>query len=219
MISCACGCNTLINPTDKRGRVVHYLHGHSNRGKHLSLETKNRIGIKNKIKSDSEIERVRKLALDRIGIGLTDEHKKKISLKCKGLIPWNKGKAITYTPEVLIKKRELFSGSNNPRWSGGIYPKIYSEEFNPRFKRMILNRDGNRCMLCTNSLARIHIHHIDLNPMNTVIENCISLCISCHNQVHTNTNENEIKYLSLFQNILRDRYGYQYPEVKILVCR
>lgn len=77
--------------------------------------------------------------------------------------------------EQLSKER---MGSGNPNWRGGVSCEPYSLEFNDEFRKAVRERDRYTCAIC-----RLHgdnVHHIDYDKKNTVQENCIILCNSCH---------------------------------------
>ena len=100
------------------------------------------------------------------------------------------------------------SGENSSRWNGG--HKIYSVEWNNKFKKMIRDRDNNKCMRCGRAREEFNraldVHHIDANPQNTTKENCITLCIPCHNLTK---NKGEF-FNEGFRNMLKRLYGYVY---------
>lgn len=54
--------------------------------------------------------------------------------------------------------------------------------FNDRFKYIVRIRDGWNCALCGTPANRVH--HIDFVKANTTLENCITLCESCHGYAH-----------------------------------
>lgn len=60
-------------------------------------------------------------------------------------------------------------------------------------------------MIC-GSNNRLSIHHIDYNKLNTIKENCVCLCNSCH----TKTNFNREHWTKFFQSLMKERYGYDY---------
>jgi hypothetical protein len=102
----------------------------------------------------------------------------------------------------------------HPCWLGGISFIPYTKEFNNRFKKFIKERDGC-CMVCNISLEdlgmikrRSHVHHIDYNKLNSLPQNCITLCHSCH----CKTNFNRSHWTPFFQSILKERYNYQYTD-------
>jgi len=69
-------------------------------------------------------------------------------------------------------------GENSARWMGGKSFEPYPPTFNIQFKRQIRQRDKHKCALC-NEPARC-VHHINYIKNDTVPENCITLCRSCH---------------------------------------
>lgn len=206
MIDCKCGCGNKISGFDKRGRSRKYIHGHNQRGIPCSEERKKKIGLKNKnrIYSKKEILRLKMYAEKRKGKPLPLSQRKKIGQGLKGRIPWNKGLTGIYTEVWLQKKRESFSGKNNPRWNGGNYCNIYDKKFTQSFKEKIRNLDNRCCTICKNHednfKRKLAIHHIDINKKNTCEENCISLCDGCHNKIHMNHNAE--KLIPFFKKIV-----------------
>lgn len=75
-------------------------------------------------------------------------------------------------------------GSNNPNWRGGRSFEPYPITFNEEFKRKIRQRDHHQCAICW--LFGKDVHHINYIKEDTVPENCITLCKTCH--VVTNFN-------------------------------
>lgn len=69
-------------------------------------------------------------------------------------------------------------GNGNPNWKEGASFEPYPPEFNSTFKDMIRKRDNYICAIC--KLAGKDVHHIDYNKNDTIPENCIVLCRSCH---------------------------------------
>lgn len=166
----------------------------------------------------------------------------KISNSHMGKTPWNKGKKQLKTtgdlspskrPEVrekirqskLGKKRSKktrkkisesrigkYLGDKNPNWKGGKSFESYTKEFNNQFKRLIRKRDNQICMVCETHREKLKralsIHHINYDKKLTIPENCISLCQKCH--LITNGNRNHWKLF--LQNLLKEKYNYQYSE-------
>jgi len=100
----------------------------------------------------------------------SEEHKHKISDS-------NIGKK--HTPESI----EKMSGPNNHGWKGGVSYMEYPEEFNDELKYKIRKRDGFVCQKC-HEHKPLSVHHIDLNKFNNKEDNLISLCKSCHMELH-----------------------------------
>lgn len=56
-----------------------------------------------------------------------------------------------------------------------------------RWRRIVLKRDGYRCVLC-GSTEQLHVHHIapwaEVPWLRIVPENGITLCVDCHADMH-----------------------------------
>jgi len=58
----------------------------------------------------------------------------------------------------------------------------------PELRQMVFERDGYRCVQCgsNESLVCHHIKPVSMEPIESAdIDNCITLCESCHNIAHT----------------------------------
>ena len=103
-------------------------------------------------------------------------------------------------------------GERNLKWTGG--PKKYDIKWNNRFKKMIRERDGNRCMICDMSggefTRALDVHHIDGDSQNTIKKNCISLCQRHHLIVEKNGDKKYIFWQPKFQRMLSKLYRYKY---------
>lgn len=114
-----------------------------------------------------------------------------------------------------IKKKMSMNRMNltESEWNS-IYNQTnrYTFDFNFKFKELIRERDERICQLC-NKLEedldkRLDIHHIDYNRRNSFQQNCISLCRNCHSLTQSNREE----WTKFFQNLLKNRYNYEYTE-------
>lgn len=73
------------------------------------------------------------------------------------------------------------------------YPKGFkhttSREVQPALRKLVLERDDWTCQKCGTKKVELHCHHIDPvvnNPIESAdMDNCITLCKSCHKYVHT----------------------------------
>lgn len=113
---------------------------------------------------------------------------------------WNKDK--TFREDSRIFNR------------GGKSFEPYTFDFNKRFKKKIKERD-KCCMLCNigfedlKELKRdICIHHINYDKLNSIPQNCITLCIKCHGLTGTHRHN----WITFFQSLLKERYNYQYTQ-------
>ena len=165
--------------TDKTKRKISRNSARYWLGKHLSEETKRKIGEGNK------------------GKKLSEEHKKKMSEIMKGKnkgrkngmfgkVPWNKG-----------KKWLQFSGKNHPRWKGD---KIKDERKRLRkdvkykeWRTAVFTRDSFRCQICLKTGDNLIAHHIkpwkNYPDLRYCIDNGITLCVPCHHKVHSKFKE------------------------------
>jgi len=160
---------------------THFKKGSSGfTGKH-SDETKQLLGEKSKkMWLDPEI-REKLVAERRSRGGLSEKHKKNISIA-------NTGRK--RTAEDIWKT----SGKRHYNWMGGKSFEPYGAEFNERLKEQIRKRDSCRCQECfrhQNELYtksgrkyKLTIHHIDYDKKNNNPENLISLCMNCHFQTN-----------------------------------
>lgn len=75
---------------------------------------------------------------------------------------------------IIERKKISNSGSNNPKWKGGVSFSY--------FKQKVLARDGRICQICgyKEHPEIIEVHHIDGNHGNNDISNGIALCPNCH---------------------------------------
>ena len=75
-------------------------------------------------------------------------------------------------------------GQNNSNWQSGTSFEPYPPEFNERFKCQIRERDNYTCAICGKHWEEgepvHHVHHVNYDKSDTVIENCITLCGVCH---------------------------------------
>ena len=65
-----------------------------------------------------------------------------------------------------------------------------SREVQPQLRQLVLARDEYQCVKCKKTIDEIelHCHHIDPVSMNAIesadLDNCTTLCIDCHHEVH-----------------------------------
>lgn len=158
-----------------------------------SLETREKIrkGRLPTKEQRSEDARVRMLALwqdpiwkERMLIVLKDpEVRRKTSESVKRV--W---------ADPAYRKRLTRVGANAP----------YPPEFNEVFKEMVRQRDEYTCQQCREPGECVH--HIDYDKKNTVSENCVTLCRSCHSR----TNHNRESWQQIFSTMIQGRtYAYR----------
>jgi hypothetical protein len=170
----------------------------------LTEETKKKISINRKGKCLGEKNHF-------YGKHFTEEHKQKLRI-AKINNPsryWLNKKR----PDMSKKFKELWRsgklnlrGENNYSWNGGSSFLPYDKNFNRIFKELIKLRDNN-CLIC-GSNNKLSVHHIDYNKLNTIKENCLCLCNSCHPK----TNFNRIHWITFFHSLLSEKYKYIYED-------
>jgi hypothetical protein len=140
----------------------------------------------------------KKIRLTKIGMKLSEDHKKKISLNHARAF---KGKHHTEETKLKIslKAKERFKDPrNHPNYIDGKNVRIdkYSDEFNEELRETIRKDDNYICQNCGMTEeehlivygAILCVHHIDYDKKNSNKNNLITLCYSCH--MRTNYNRN-----------------------------
>jgi len=119
------------------------------------------------------------LGKKRIGVKVSDEARKNLSIAHIGQHPWNKGRT---HPAV--------AGEKNPNWKGGKTPenkKIRESLEYKEWRINVFNRDNYTCQHCKQRGGRLNADHImpfSLYPeLRLVIENGRTLCVECHNLI------------------------------------
>jgi len=98
------------------------------------------------------------------------------------------------SPDILMKEDAIRAGKL--QWLE------LNREVRPEFRRLVMERDGYKCIKC-GSTEELHCHHIIptmVEPLlSTDIDNCIILCKNCHIEVHK-------------------KDGCRYGQIKMEVC-
>lgn len=107
------------------------------------------------------------------------------SKKCYSIAMSEIKKGIKLSNETRQKIIVSKIGKNNPMYIHGqsFNAKKYQGQFNSLIHEKILIRDNYQCKKC-GSNNKLHIHHIDLNPLNNSLNNLITWCNSCHITYH-----------------------------------
>ena len=183
---CGCGGQIKIKNIHKQNGIPKYIYGHNKPmlGKFQTEITKQKIGLYNKGKKQSE------------------EAKRKQIEAQKGK------KRKPFSEEHIQKLKESHTGKTGKlasNWQDGKSFEAYGIEFNKELKKYILERDNYTCQYpgCTEIHNRLHIHHIDFNKKNSNPENLITLGNSCHTR--TNGKNNRIYWTEFYQNIMINR--------------
>ena len=120
-----------------------------------------------------------------------NESKEKMSIKKKGMTPWNKGKTGLQTAWNLgkIGEESLIFGANNPNWKGGITQRDKTERMSSKSKawrQSIFERDNYTCQECGDEGVYLEAHHIkswsEYPELRYDNDNGITLCLNCHSK-------------------------------------
>lgn len=144
----------------------------------------------------------------KFGHIVTEETRKKLSLKNKGrkLTPeqcetrrknalkygsgkWMKGKKLSSV--TRLKQSESASGNNHWNWKDGQHQRNilirYSIEYR-LWREAVFARDNWTCNKCRVKGGKLNAHHVkrfSLYPeLRFAIDNGVTLCKSCHKEVH-----------------------------------
>jgi len=152
----------------------------ANKGNKHSEETKRKIGIANSGKSHSE-ETKRKLSELNKGKKLSDETKKKIGIAGEG----------RKFPKSWFRKQRLRKGEDGGNWKGGITPenkRIRNSIDFRLWREAVFARDNWICQKCKQRGEYLHPHHIknfaQFVELRFAIDNGITLCKKCHKLFH-----------------------------------
>ena len=89
-----------------------------------------------------------------------------------------------HPPELMAQIASKITGELHPNWNGGISVFPYGVGFTRKFKRLIRERDGNKCQRCGKTRKQnwraLEIHHIDSNKTNNNPDNLITVCSNCN---------------------------------------
>lgn len=135
-----------------------------------------------------------KLVYSKLGSKHSEETKLKMSLQRKG-VP----KSEAFKDKMSLR----MLGDKHPNWQGGRSLLPYTDDFNPRIKKIILSRDNYICQKCgATKPKRLVVHHIDWDKNNSVTDNLITVCITCHNKHHHSYNINVEDEKQYFKSVI-----------------
>jgi hypothetical protein len=124
---------------------------------------------------------------------------------------WSEGRGVL-TGIALKSKMGLTKKENHPNWQGGISFEPYDARFDKSFKKQIKERDSYICQICNEPKKILCVHHINYDKQLSIPQNCITLCNICH----VKTNYHRKQWTTFFQQILNEKYGYEYSEAIVI---
>lgn len=138
------------------------------------------------------LEHRKKLSIAHKGKKLSDETKRKMSLKRKG-VPhtkeWNENLSKAHKGRIYHEPKR---GSEHPFWKGGISNKNNNIRKSTKYKlwrTKVFKRDNYTCVFCKKRGGTLNADHIKpfaLFPkLRFIINNGRTLCISCHKKTDT----------------------------------
>lgn len=218
---CKCGCNRNVKLY--RGAANRFLNHHSSRGVHNAMygktllqEQRQRIsermsgechplyGKKHSIETKRKMKEAWKYR-----ILASKETRRRMSISQKR----------RYS-DPLARIAVGASGSNHPRWKGGLsrYPLGCAFQDN-EYREDLMERDGFQCLspLCDDTANVILLHHIDYDNTNNHPWNLITLCTTCHLvRIHRASYARRQWWKNVLQKVMSRRYGYDYETFPIV---
>lgn len=96
-----------------------------------------------------------------------------------------------YPPETFLKRYCTNTGESHWNWKGGITPKNLKIRLSSKYIKWrikVFIRDKYICQNCGQEGGILHAHHIKrfskYPELRTDVDNGITLCKKCHNQIH-----------------------------------
>lgn len=84
---------------------------------------------------------------------------------------------------AYVKGHYTQRGEQNPAHIDGRSHLPYTEDWQ-EVSLAIRHRDGWKCQRCRGDSRNLHVHHNDCDKQNNDPENLVTLCASCHGEVH-----------------------------------
>jgi len=105
-----------------------------------------------------------------------------------------------------IGRKPVQSGPDSSAWKGGSSFAPYPIGWTNKFKELIRERDGYRCVECGKQQDEegksLSVHHIDYDKANLDPKNLITLCHSCHSKTNLHDREYWTQY---FRALIAER--------------
>ncbi len=171
---CECGCKEIVKEMNR------FIQGHNSRVRSKEIIEKIRNSVKGFKHTEESKKKMREIAKNNPTF-LSEESKQKIRISKLG----DKNPAKRYDVRKKISMYRL-GILKEEDWKGFERSRLYDNKFLDNFFRnQIKKRDDNECQICGIKLKRSIIHHIDADKRNTNHLNCILVCSSCHNKIHS----------------------------------
>lgn len=161
-----------------------------------------KYGVENPFQNEEIKEKIKNVFIERYGVDNPNKSSEIISKRRKTCLE-------KYGEDHYMKTKkykEMFSGSKNPRWKGGIKDFRFERVF-PEYKLWrngIYGRDFYTCQKCGNFHCDLECHHIfnfkDYPELRYDENNGITFCKECHIEFHKifGKSFNNDKQLELF---------------------
>ena len=198
---CPCGCGLLVPAFNKQFIRRLYAKGHSPSEIETRLKAVETIknnprapqhcqaiskALKGKAKSPEAIENHR-LAVIRNG-----------SYKGENNPFYGKKHSLETRQKISCATSQRNIGANNPNWHGGISALPYGPEFTERYKKLIRQRDKNRCQRCGRTRKQegkeLAVHHIDHDKTNNDPMNLVAVCSRCNTWLRDHREESLLAF-------------------------
>jgi hypothetical protein len=204
-VVCACGCGEMIPAHTATGAPATYKHGHNpagvetrfapgqeawNKGQPSPWVTKAKRGKAHTPEQGAKHAEAlrRKYAAEphpSKGAVRTPAQRARMSeaqRKVARFGPANHFYGRKHADETRIRMGKR--GPENSHWRGGAATLPYGPEFTRKFKRLIRDRDGNRCVRCGATREEagrtLDIHHLDHDKANNDPSNLVTACHACN---------------------------------------
>ena len=164
----------------------------------------------------------KKLSLMKFGQIISDEQRKKQSIRFSGNKNPMYGKKHSEETKKKMSVFRLVNGcaklDKNPNWQGGKSFELYGFEFNDYLKKKIRERDDYTCNIC---LVRDHfsnfpVHHIDYDKKNNQERNLITLCPECHLKTNYHRDNWKIWFLGMMFEKFKKIYNLTISERRLI---
>lgn len=215
IMKCECGCGGEV--TYNKYKPRRFVNGHNRRGIVATEELLRKLSEAHKNISE---ETRRRMSDARRGMSLSKEARKKLSDMYKGkkrseeicrkISEAQKGRpsgrlGVHLSEEHRRKIGDAHRGEKHYNWQGGITSinaQIRTSEESKQWRKSVFECDDYICQDCGYRGGKLQPHHIkkfaDYPELRFDVDNGITLCKKCHNQIRNHEEE----YEKTFENII-----------------